>query len=85
MTMLLVIFDGIETYNSYNRDCGRCSTRIIKTNNGQRVQYYHRAVLLTLVGFDFQIPIGSEMIRKGEDEVSCSINFVRIFDSFHKR
>lgn len=71
------VFDGIETYNSYNSDCGRCSTRVINTNNGHRVQYYHRAVVLTLAGFDFQIPIGLEMMKKGEDEVSCALRLLR--------
>ena len=71
------IFDGIETYKSYNCDCKRCSTRIIKTKNGERVQYYHRAVVLTLAGFDFQIPIGLEMMKKGEDEVNCALRLLK--------
>jgi len=40
------------------------------------IQYYHRAVVLTLVGYDFPIPLGLEMMRKGEDEVNCALRLL---------
>ena len=71
------IFDGIEVYKSYNIKCRRCLTRKIETKKGEKIQYYHRAVVLTLAGYDFPIPIGLEMMRKGEDEVSCAIRLLK--------
>jgi len=71
------IFDGIETYKSYNCDCERCLTRLIQTKDGEKTQYYHRAVVLTIAGFDFQIPIGLEMMKKGEDEVNCALRLLK--------
>ena len=38
---------------------------------------YHRAVVLTLVGYDFPIPIGLEMMKKGEDEVKCALRLLK--------
>ena len=79
------VLDGIETYSSYNRKCNNCLTRKVtvkvegkgkgKGKKGKKVkktQYYHKSVVLTLVGYDFPIPIGLEMMRKGEDEVKCA-------------
>jgi hypothetical protein len=71
------VFDGIETYSSYNRHCPGCLTREIDTNIGIKTQYYHRAVVLVLVGYDFPIPIGLEMMKKGEDEVKCALRLLK--------
>ncbi|MCK4763987.1 MAG: hypothetical protein KAW12_17425, partial [Candidatus Aminicenantes bacterium] len=38
--------------------------------------YYHRAVVLSLVGYDSPIPIGIEMMKRGEDEVSCALRLL---------
>jgi hypothetical protein len=62
------VFDGIETTSSYNRYYPGCLSRLVETNKGKKIQYYHRAVVLTLVGYDFPIPIGLEMMKKGEGE-----------------
>jgi len=70
------VFDGIEVYKSYKRQCSRCLTRKIETKKGIRIQYYHRAVVLILAGYDFPIPIGLDMMRKGEDEVSCALRLL---------
>ncbi len=43
------VFDGIETTSSYNRHCPRCLSRLVETDKGKKVQYYHRAVVLTLI------------------------------------
>jgi len=71
------VFDGIETNSSYNRHCPRCLSRLVETNKGKKIQYYHRAVVLTLVGYDFPIPIGLEMMKKGEDEVKCALRLLK--------
>jgi len=73
------VFDGIETYSSYSehRSCDRCLSRIVETSRGEKIQYYHRVVVLTLVGYDFPIPIGMEMMKKGEDEVHCALRLLK--------
>jgi len=35
------VFDGIETYSSYNRHCPGCLSRVVETNKGKKIQYYH--------------------------------------------
>jgi hypothetical protein len=72
------VFDGIETYSSYSerRHCPGCLSRVVETSNGKKIQYYHRIVVLTLVGYDFPIPIGLEMMKRGEDEVNCALRLL---------
>ena len=73
------VFDGIETYSSYNRHCPRCLTRLVDTNKGKKIQYYHKdkAVVLILAGYDFPIPIGLEMMKSGEGEVDCALRLLK--------
>ena len=71
------VLDGIETYKSYKRRCPNCLTREVQTSKGPKTQYYHRAVVLILAGYAFSIPIGLEMMRKGEDEVSCGLRLLK--------
>jgi hypothetical protein len=71
------VFDGIETTSSYNRHCPRCLTRLVETNKGKKIQYYHKAVVLILAGYDFPIPIGLEMMKKGEGEVECALRLLK--------
>jgi hypothetical protein len=71
------VMDCIEVYNSYNVECDHCLTRRVQTTQGEKIQYYHRAVVLTIVGFDFPIPIGLEMMEPGEDEVSCGLRLLK--------
>ncbi len=71
------VFDGIETYSSYNRHCPKCLTRLVDTNKGKKIQYYHKAVVLILAGYDFPIPIGLEMMKSGEGEVECALRLLK--------
>ncbi len=77
------VFDGIETYSSYYRKCDKCLTRKVKRKvpgkeeEVEMTQYYHRSVVLTLVGYDFPIPMGLEMMRKGEDEINCALRLLK--------
>jgi hypothetical protein len=77
------VFDAIETYSSYHRKCDKCLKRTVwkkvpgKEEKVKMTQYYHRAVVLTLVGYAFPIPVGLEMVRKGEDEISCALRLLK--------
>lgn len=77
------VLDGIETTSSYYRECANClSRKVLRKIPGKKepvemTQYYHRAVVLTLVGYDFPIPIGLEMMKKGEDEINCALRLLQ--------
>lgn len=80
------VLDGIEVYSSYNRQCPRCLKRKVNTSKGETLQYYHRAVVLTLVGNDFPVPIGLELMKPGEGEVACALRLLkRIVQHLGKR
>ena len=83
---IVAVLDGIETYCSANRQCPRCKTRKIRTGKGKKLQYYHQIVVLTLVGYDFSIPIGIEMVEPGEGEVSSALRLLeRLVNQLGKR
>ncbi len=72
------VFDGIETLASYSRNCDRCHERKITFKDGTtKLQYYHRMVVLSLLGYKFPIPIGMEFMRKGEGEVECALRLLK--------
>ena len=50
----LAVVDGHEINASYRRHCPQCLTRRISVNGKERIQYYHRAVILQLVGPGFR-------------------------------
>lgn len=70
------VIDLIEVYSSYNIECDHCLKRRVQTSQGEKIQYYHRVAVLTIVGFDFPFPIGLEMMKPGEDEVSCGLRLL---------
>lgn len=70
------VLDGIEVLSSYSRCCDRCLKREITVGGKKRIQYYHRAVVCCLVGYDFRIPLGLELIRQGEGEVESALRLL---------
>lgn len=83
-----LIIDGHESSCSYLRACDKCLRRVIHTDKGDRIQYYHRSVLAMLWCDGFYLPLDMEPQVPGEDEVSCAvrllervmINYPRAFD-----
>jgi len=73
---LIAAVDGIEIVCSFHRCCERCLERgVTIKEKGQeltRIQYYHRIVVVSLVGLEFAVPLGLELMRAGEDEVACA-------------
>jgi len=64
----VVAIDGHELFASYKRCCPDCSQRRIKTEAGERIQYFHRVVTAQLVGVVPPISLDAEMIGPGEGE-----------------
>jgi hypothetical protein len=75
--LMVAVVDGHESHASYLRHCDGCLQRTIHTPQGDRVQYYHRAVTLLLVGDELSMLLDAEPLRPGEDEVAAA---TRLFD-----
>lgn len=64
--------DGHEMPWSCKRCCEDCLTRTVETKSGERIQYYHRIVVLQLLGEKFRLLLDAELVKKGEDEVGAA-------------
>ncbi len=72
----LAVVDGHEINASYHRHCPHCQTRRITLNGQPRIQYYHRAVILQLVGPDFRLLLDIELLGPHEDEGSAALRLI---------
>jgi hypothetical protein len=64
-------------FPSRHRCCPACNQRKITVEDQEVTEYYHRAVVCHLVGFDLAVPLDLETIRPGEDEVGAASRLVR--------
>lgn len=81
--LLMAVFDGHESHASYRRCCQGCLQRTIHTKQGDRIQYYHRAVTAQLVAADSALLLDAEPIRPGEDEIAAALRlFDRLVDQY---
>jgi hypothetical protein len=71
--LIAAVLDGHETHASYRRHCPGCLQRVIHTANGDRIQYYHRLVAVTLVTQDLRLMLDAEPMLAGEDEVAAAL------------
>lgn len=71
-----VTLDGHELTKSYSRCCDGCSVRSIRIGEEYRVQYYHRVVMLQLLGPQFQLVLDFELQLPGEDEVAAALRLL---------
>ena len=77
-------------FPSRHRCCPACNQRTITVNGREVIEYYHRAVVCHLVGFDLAAPLDLETIQPGENEVAAASrlvrrvceNYPRFFDAF---
>jgi hypothetical protein len=74
--LLALVLDGHETHATYKRHCRGCLERLIHTDNGDRIQYYHRLVDASLVTADLHILLDAEPILPGEDEVAVALRLL---------
>ncbi len=85
---IALIIDGHELNCSYLRACDKCLERVIHTDKGDRLQYYHRYVMAMLWCAGFYLPLDMESQLPQEDEVACAVrllervllNYPRAFD-----
>lgn len=74
--------DGIETYKSKKGHCSTCCERNVGTEEKPIIEYYHREVVLQLVGVTPACILDEEAILPGETETAAG---VRLLERFHKR
>lgn len=74
--MMAAIVDGHETHASYRRHCPGCLARTVRTANGERVQYYHRLVALSLAAGAGRLLLDAEPMLPGEDEVTTALRLL---------
>lgn len=80
---LVAVLDGHETHATYKRCCPGCLQRTVHTASGDRIQYYHRVVALSLITKDLRLLLDAEPILPGEDEVAAAIRLLdRVYRAY---
>lgn len=74
--LIPLVVDGHESHASYRRCCAGCLKRTIRTERGEKTQYYHRYVSALLVSRDFALLLDAEPQRPEEDEVAAAIRLL---------
>jgi hypothetical protein len=78
----VAVLDGHEQHSSYRRHCLGCRQRTVKTEQGERIQYYHRQVTLMLLpgarssGKPLRVLLDCEPMLPGEDEVATAMRLL---------
>jgi hypothetical protein len=76
-----LVVDGHESHASYRRCCRGCCQRIVRTAQGEQVQFYHRWVTGLLLGGEQRLWLDCEPQRPGEDEVAAALRLLeRVLD-----
>ena len=70
--LIPAVLDGHESHATYRRQCPGCLERTIHTKKGDRVQFYHRYVAVTLVTRDMCIMLDAEPMLPGEGEIATA-------------
>jgi len=70
-------------FPSRHRHCNQCCQRVLKIKDQDVIEYYHRAVVCHLIGFDLSVPLDAEPIGPGEGEVVAAERLLqRVFDRY---
>jgi Transposase DDE domain len=82
--LVVAAVDGIEICSSFARFCDHCMerkvTHVVDGKSREEIQYYHRICAVSVVSSAFPIPLGIRFQKKGEDEVSGSLELLRELD-----
>jgi hypothetical protein len=81
--LIAAILDAHESHATYKRHCSGCLERRITTARGERVQYYHRLVAISLVTRDLRLMLDAEPILPGEDEIAAALRLLdRVIEQY---
>lgn len=85
----VAVLDGHEQHASYRRHCAGCRQRTVKTEHGERIQFYHRQVTLMLLPGarpnrkPLRILLDGEPMLADEDEVATALRLLaRVLTSY---
>lgn len=73
----VAVLDGHESHASYRRHCTGCLQRILHTQEGERIQFYHRQVTLMLCCEKLHLLLDLEAQLPGEDEVAAALRLLK--------
>jgi hypothetical protein len=73
---LAAVLDGHEVHASFKRHCPGCLERTIHTQHGDRIQYYHRVVAVSLVTRDLRVLLDAEAVQAGEEEIAVALRLL---------
>jgi hypothetical protein len=84
-----IAIDGHELFSSYKRCCPECSERAVKTEGGEKTQFFHRVATAQIVMAEPPMCVDAELVRKAEGEqvaarrliarAMAAFPFVRVF------
>ncbi len=74
---LAMAIDGIELFQSESRCCADCLQRHKQREGQPVVEFYHRVVVASLVGFGFRFVVDLEGVQPGENEVGAGERLLR--------
>lgn len=69
--------DGIETYKSRKRCCPECCQRNVGTEQSPVIEYYHRYVVLQLVGVSPALLLDAEPLLPGDTETTAALRLLK--------
>ena len=71
--LIAAVFDLHELHATYKQRCPACRQRRIKIQGVEQIQYYHQVVQVQLVGSGWSLPLDSEPMAPGDDEVGAAL------------
>jgi hypothetical protein len=74
---LVMALDGIEVFRSEHRCCSQCLIRRKQRREREVVEFHHRVVVASLVGFGFRSVVDLENQRPGENELGAAERLLR--------
>ncbi len=72
----IAVLDGHENHASYRRHCRGCLKRTLRTEQGEKVQFYHRQVTLMLRCEKLRLLLDVEAQLPGESEVATALRLL---------
>jgi hypothetical protein len=70
------VLDGHENHASYRRHCSGCLKRTLHTEQGEKIQFYHRQVTLMLRCEKMRLLLDVEAQLPGENEVATALRLL---------
>ena len=73
----IAVVDGHENHASYRRHCSGCLKRTLHTEQGEKIQFYHRQVTLMLRCEKMRLLLDVEAQLPGEQEVATALRLLQ--------